>query len=248
MLQLLLLCFIFFSGAYLFTNSVGYKYIGLILIFLGFFISFHILCNAFPFHWISKLSLLIDLCCTFTASYLVVVILFILRDSKIKTDYSLDYIIVHGAKVYGVTPSPSLLERLEATLLYLESHHHTIAVLSGTKWPFSDLSEAQCMYNWLTDHGISEDRLLIEDQAGNTLENLRFSFERIKYIHSDEPPTIGLLTSDYHMHRALYIAKAESIHSVGIAVPTKRFLVRLNYFIREAFAMTEIYLFGVEGL
>ena len=104
------------------------------------------------------------------------------------------------------------------------------------------------MYEWLIAHNIPENRLILEENASNTLENIRFSLNNIRLIADTDNVSIGVLTSDYHLCRALYIARNEDINVVGIAIPTRRFLSKINYFIREAFAMTEIYLFGVEGI
>lgn len=246
--NLILIGIFLFLGLFLLIKTTGYKYIGMSLIFIAVIDLFFSLCSVLSFSWIPILRIVVRILLGICIIYFCFVELRILLDSKVHSTDSFDYIIVHGAKVHGSTPSPALLDRLEVTLNYLQTHHTSVAILTGSKWPYADVSEAQCMFNWLTARGIPENRLIIEEQSTNTLENLRYSTDVIKTLHPTGVSRVGLLTSDYHMHRVLYMARAECIDCLGISVPTSRRFIKINYFIREAFAMTEIYLFGVEGL
>ena len=73
-----------------------------------------------------------------------------------------EYLIVLGAGVNGSVPSLSLRERLEAALAYLERYPQAVAILSGAQGSGEDITEAQCMFDWLTARGIDENRLLWE--------------------------------------------------------------------------------------
>ena len=95
--------------------------------------------------------------------------------SQAKTDAAdgVEYVVVLGARVdEGGNPSYSLLWRLEATLEYMNAHPDCVAVLSGGQGADEPMSEAACMHDWLVGHGVDEDRLIMEDQSTNTLENL----------------------------------------------------------------------------
>ena len=74
----------------------------------------------------------------------------------------LDYIIVLGAQVRGDRVSIALADRLRAAQRYLEENPRTRAVLSGGQGPGENLSEAQAMYDWLTENGIDGGRLIME--------------------------------------------------------------------------------------
>ena len=103
------------------------------------------------------------------------------------------------------------------------------------------------MYDWLTAKGIAPQRIFMEDKSTNTLENLRFSMEIINELPI-EAPVIGLVSSEYHLHRAKRLAEYVGIDVIGVAARTSYPTVKANYFIREAFAMTEQYVFGYEGV
>ena len=94
---------------------------------------------------------------------------------KIKNN--LDYIIVLGAHVDGTRLSMALLERTRRALQYLENNPDTKAVLSGGQGRGEAVSEAKAMYDYLTGHGISRERLILEERSTNTKENLDFSLE-----------------------------------------------------------------------
>ncbi len=167
----------------------------------------------------------------------------ILQDSRSDADTDADYLIVMGAGVNGSVPSQSLEDRLEAALLWLQDHPDAKAVLSGGQGSKEDDTEAQVMYIWLTEQGIDPDRLLLEDQASNTYENLEYSLEIIAEDGGDASGTVAMLSSEYHIHRVRYIAQSLGCDPVCVAAPTSIVALRINYTIREAFAMWKLYWF-----
>jgi len=90
------------------------------------------------------------------------------------------YVVVLGAGVNGTQPSPSLEERLEAALAYLQTYPEAQCVVSGGQGGGENITEALCMYTWLTDRGIPPERIWQEERASSTQENLRFSLELIQ--------------------------------------------------------------------
>lgn len=236
-------------GVFLVIKKQAYRYIGLSILFLSGFVLFHYICTFFSSALLSRtLPAIVDFIVFICLIYFIAVERRIIAVSHLTASHSVDYLIVNGAKLYGSTPSPALSDRLIGTLDFMQSNENVIAVLTGKKWSYSDMSEAQFMYEWLIAHNIPKERLILEESASNTLENIRFSIKQISEIDHEKIPVIGILTSDYHLYRALYIAQREGLSPIGIPVPTQLLHSKINYFIREAFAMTEIYVFGVEGL
>ncbi len=143
-----------------------------------------------------------------------------------------DYLIVLGAGVNGTVPSLSMLNRLTAAKAYLDAHPACVAVVSGGQGDGEDVSEAEAMFRWLKANGIDEARIVREDRATSTLENLKFSLALIPDAHRAQ---IAVCSSEYHLYRAQYLAQ-EMGYTVG-AVPgrTSYPVLRLNYFIREGF-------------
>ena len=115
---------------------------------------------------------------------------------------NLEYIIVLGAHVQGTRLTLALLERTRRALQYLEENPETKAVLSGGQGEGEDISEAQAMCNYLVEHGIDRERLILEGRSTSTTENLKFSLEIIGLDHS-----VGVVTNSFHVFRGTAIGK-----------------------------------------
>lgn len=148
-----------------------------------------------------------------------------------------EYLIVLGAGVNGSVPSLSLRERLEAALAYLERYPQAVAVLSGAQGSGEDITEAQCMFDWLTARGIDENRLLREEEATRTRENLRFSLELIEERTGTRPETVAVVSSEYHLCRAELYAKQLGVRALGVPAHTSWLTLRINYQVREIFGV-----------
>ncbi len=177
-------------------------------------------------------------------AYFAVVEVPIIKSSSGDDNVNADYIIVLGAAVHGDTPSLSLLERMEAACDYLLEHPSTVAIVSGGQGGGENMSEAQAMYNWLSANGIDAERIIMEDKATSTYENLKFSFEIINSLGNADTATIAVVTSEYHIYRAKLLASTLGTEVYAVAAHTTYPTVRLNYFIREAFGVTYQMIFG----
>ena len=123
---------------------------------------------------------------------------------------NLDYIIVLGAQVREDGPSTILQDRLDAALSYLQENPETICIVSGGQGVNEPLSEAEGMSDYLIAHGILSERILLEDTSRNTVENIRNSKELI----SNSDGSVGIVTNNFHVFRAVQIAKAQGLGDV----------------------------------
>lgn len=168
--------------------------------------------------------------------YFVIIEIPIIDEASGDGDFDADYLIVLGAAVHGDTPSLSLVERLEAAKDYLIKHPDTVVIVSGGQGGGENVSEARAMYEWLCANGIDSTRIIMEDKASSTYENLKFSREIINGLSDDA--TVAVVSSEYHLCRAKLIAKTLDMEIHTVAAHTTYFTVMLNYFIREAFGVT----------
>ena len=168
--------------------------------------------------------------------YFVIIEIPIIDEASGDGDFDADYLIVLGAAVHGDTPSLSLVERLEAAKDYLIKHPDTVVIVSGGQGSGENVSEARAMYEWLCANGIDPVRIIMEDKASSTYENLKFSREIINELSDDA--TVAVVSSEYHLCRAKLIAKTLDMEIHTVAAQTTYFTVMLNYFIREAFGVT----------
>lgn len=150
------------------------------------------------------------------------------------------YIVVLGAAVHGDVPSLSLRERMDAAVDYLNGHPDTLCIVSGGKGSGENISEAECMVGYLTSRGIDPARIIPEDQATSTAENLAFS----KALMEHPDARVGVVSSEYHLYRAIRMAKDLGLDAVGIPAHTSRFSLRVNYTLREAAAVWYYWIIG----
>ena len=152
----------------------------------------------------------------------------ILCGGMMQPESGLDYIVVLGARVNGTVPSGSLRNRIRVGAEYLRDNPGTIAVLSGAQGSGEEISEARCMYDHLVAAGVNPARLILEDRSTDTSENLRFSRVLIP-----ENASVGLVTNNFHIFRALALARGLGWQGVqGIPVATTAFSIP-HYYMRE---------------
>ena len=105
-------------------------------------------------------------------------------------------------------------------------------MLSGGQGRGEAISEAECMYRYLTERGIDGRRLLLEDASVNTEENLRFSGELLEEhgLSGD----ITIVTSEFHAYRAH--KTAERLGMKSYSTPSRTFFLYLpTYYVRELY-------------
>ena len=161
----------------------------------------------------------------------------IISEADTDDDVSAGYAIVLGAGVNGYEPSLSLRNRLDAALDYAENHPEAKLIVSGGKGPGEEITEAECMRLWLEERGVEPQRIIKEEQARSTEENLSFSQELIKRDGGDPYGKTAIITAEYHLCRAKLMAKALGMDCVGVAAHTSMPVLMVNYFIREAAAL-----------
>ena len=155
-----------------------------------------------------------------------------------------EYLVVLGAKVRPDGPSVSLWDRINAAADYLNAHPGTIAIVSGGQGADETISEAQSMHDELVKLGIDESRIWMEDKAGSTDENMRFSLDLIQEKTGTRPEKLGILSSEYHLYRASLMAKKLGIDFVGVPAKTSRLSQLINHAMREVAGVWHFYIFG----
>lgn len=179
---------------------------------------------------------------------------------------NLDYVIVLGAKVEDGRLSNSLQKRLDKAIEYSERNPETVFILSGGQGADEPASEASEMYQYLRYNGVPERQLVMEEQSTSTVENIAYSkvmIERLEgekdrtrtkpedltapgpYMEAeDKPVQVGVLTSNFHVFRAVQIAKKWGIQEIsGIGARSDRVLF-VHLCVRECAAILKDKLMG----
>ncbi len=130
-----------------------------------------------------------------------------------------EYVIVLGCMVRGDEPGIFLRGRINKAYEYLINHPESKAVLSGGQGNGENISEAQCMYNVLSEKGIDASRLIIEDKSTSTKENFENSLSLLNKngVNIDE---ITVVTNDFHEYRAYEFAKRNGVRAYSYSSKT----------------------------
>ena len=127
-----------------------------------------------------------------------------------------NYVIIHGCGLIGGEKLSKLLsDRVDKAIeIYSRCKNKPVIIPSGGKGEDEKLSEAEAMKNYLLEHGIPEEHILLEDKSATTRENLINSKNLID-VREGKKKT-ALVSSNYHIYRCLRLAKEVGLKCTGI--------------------------------
>jgi len=136
-----------------------------------------------------------------------------------------DYIIILGCAIReDGTPRPLLQARIDKAMEFAEyqvskTGKEPVFVASGGQGPDEVIPESTAIKNYLMEHGIPEDRIIEEDKSTDTLENMRYSKEKIYALNPSAKVIFS--TTNYHVFRSGTYARKVKMRAAGIAAHTK---------------------------
>lgn len=148
---------------------------------------------------------------------------------------AVEAVIVPGASVYrSGRLSPVLRQRMEGALRYLALHPGTRLILSGHAIPHG-YSETTAMAEFARANSVPEKDIMLDDRGRSTYVTL-LNFRRASPLRR-----ILIVSQDYHLPRALYIAEAMGFEASGLVVneapntegsmPPREYFTRLKDFL-----------------
>ncbi|WP_302925785.1 YdcF family protein [Holdemania filiformis] len=146
-------------------------------------------------------------------------------------------VIVLGAKINADQPSLILERRLQAALDYANENPECTVIVTGGQGNGEDYAESTIMKNWLVENGLETNRILEENQARNTGENLKYSLKLLRQNNLSE--NVVIVTDSFHQLRASILAKQlgiEQISAVNSETPVS--LIPM-YTVREWFGLVK---------
>lgn len=154
--------------------------------------------------------------------------------------------VILGCQVKPWGPSILLQDRLDTALAYLEEHPGMTVVVSGGQGPDEPESEAQCMADYLTEHGVEAEQILLEDQSHNTDQNLRYTINLLAEKGYDTTGDILVVSNGFHLTRVrmLWSRAAGGAYNLStLAAPSSHGPSRLKMYIREPLALVKSFVF-----
>ena len=149
---------------------------------------------------------------------------------------NLDYVIVLGAGLRGEEPTRPLFLRIQKAYNYSVRNENTKVIASGGQGPDEIVSEAEVIRRNLIQMGLEENRILIEDESTDTVENFRNSKELIP-----EGSSVGIVTNGFHLYRSELIASALGYENISGVPAQTLFPVGIHYVVREFFGVVQLW-------
>ena len=185
----------------------------------------------------------LDICINGTLSYFYTLIIATLycniRAAKHIPTYDQDFIIILGSKIKkDGSLTPLLQARVDKAIefgnkQYEETKKKIVYVPSGGKGSDEVIAEAEAIKKYLISKGIKEDQIIIEDKSTSTIENMKFSKDKIEEINKEAK--VSFSTTNYHVFRSGVIANEQGLDCEGMGSKTKWYFYT-NALIREIIA------------
>lgn len=152
--------------------------------------------------------------------------------------------IILGCQVRQNGPSVLLQDRLDEALGYLEDHPDMTVVVSGGQGDDEPTSEAQAMAEYLMEHGVEEENILLEDKSHNTTQNFQYSMALLAQENIDDSDGVLVVSNGFHLTRARMLAQRAGFDNVStLAAPESHVPSRLYMYIREPLALVKSFVF-----
>ena len=171
---------------------------------------------------------------------------FILTPAVADTREKADHVILLGGGISkdGVLPK-SVISRVEKAAEYLNKNPDSICVVTGGTLDWLPYAEAPELKRQLAARGVSPDRILVEDQAKDTIQNFQLSCKMLAehkgmtYAEVLSTPTL-IVTSRFHLRRSQRLARRMGFTNIkGIPAACPPIYVLHNY-VREICAYVKL--------
>jgi uncharacterized SAM-binding protein YcdF (DUF218 family) len=200
--------------------------LGLYLIFLGIYRikTGHSFWSIWK-RWIKITTVsLLSVCGVIAAINLV----FILNPAVVGIEDKAENVILLGGGIDkdGRLPK-SVVTRVEKAAEYLNANPEAICVVTGGTLKWLPYPEAPELKNQLVNRGVAPERILVEDQAKDTIQNFQFSvkmlaeYKGMSVSEVLETPT-AVVTSRFHLRRSERLARRmgfKNIKGIPAACP-----------------------------
>ena len=155
-------------------------------------------------------------------------------------------VVILGCKTIDGYPSAMLELRLQKAIEYMRAHPDTVCIAAGGQGGDEIEPEAVSMRRYLIANGIPSDRIYTEERSVNTEQNIKYA---AAIIARENLPTNTVIVSEcYHIYRGVRQAKLAGLDASGIYPDPSSVLITMpSYWLREIFAVTRDYVFGLFG-
>ena len=164
----------------------------------------------------------------------------IVATEALSPDADYDCILVLGAGVRDDgTPSDMLYDRVSISAEVYAALGDTPLLMSGDHT--GDYNEVGVMKSLAVELGVPSEDIFLDHEGYSTYESLY----RAKYVFGAEK--IVIITQEYHLHRALYIARELGLTAVGVSADLRPYRLQGRYNTREHLARFKDFFTAAKG-
>ena len=161
------------------------------------------------------------------------------KDRIVKSpEGSYDCILVLGAGVRGDHPSPMLQDRLDYAIELYKQGKAPKLLMSGDHGR-TDYDEVNIMKAYAIDFGVRSEDIFMDHAGFSTYE----SIYRAKHVF--EAKKIIIVTQEYHLYRALYVANSLGLDAVGYASDPRQYAGQAYRDLREILARDKDFVYCI---
>lgn len=158
-------------------------------------------------------------------------------------DYTEDSVIVLGAGVRGDKVTLLLKMRLDRAVEFHQKNPDAFIVVSGGQGFQETVTEAYAMEKYLIEQGVDKNKIIKEEKAVSTYENMKFSKEILdEKIGGDY--RIVVITNNFHIFRGTSIAKKAGFENVSHMHASLQWYNLMPCFLRESLAVLKMLILG----
>lgn len=171
-------------------------------------------------------SLLLMLLVGMTA-YLGIVAMVCWKEANVPPVEEYDAIIVLGAQVKPDGELSLQLKRRLDEAVKASNKHPCWVVVCGARGSNEPVEEAYAMRDYLIAQGVAPEMILTDAESYNTRQNINHA---AALLRDKDVTRVVVVTSDYHLPRALALAEDAGLEASGIGAPTK---LGMRYWIKN---------------
>lgn len=149
-----------------------------------------------------------------------------------------DCILVLGAGIWGEKPSPMLQDRLDTAIkLYKDGVSNKIIMTGdhGTK----EYDEVNIMKDYAINQGVPSEDIFMDHAGFSTYESIYRARDIFKV------KKMVIVTQEYHLYRALYIANSLGVKSYGVNSDPRKYAGQMYREVREILARNKDFIYGI---
>ena len=161
-------------------------------------------------------------------------------EKQIAKEFSTDFdcILVLGAGVKNGNPKPMLEHRLDYAIDLYNKGVSSKIIMSGDHGR-KDYDEVNVMKNYAIEKGVPSEDIFMDHAGFSTYESIYRAREIFKVKR------MVIVTQEYHLYRALYIANQFGIEAVGYASDPRTYSGQLYRELREIIARDKDFLYCI---